>query len=72
MAEQDDVNQNNTGKGSESNSQEGEPSSEAPNDLQNENDIWISGSEVSQQVNDNKHLDNTGSDKGKEKNMSDE
>ncbi len=72
MTERDDSNQKNEEKVDESTSREGEQPSEISNDLQNKDDVWTTGPEVSQQVNDSKHRDNTRSDKGKEKNMSNE
>ncbi len=72
MTDRDDSNQGNTENSDESTSKEIEQSSVAQDDPQKDDDAWTSGPEVSQQVNAGQQWGNTGSDKGKEKNMSDE
>ncbi len=72
MTDKDDSNQGNTENSDESTSKEIEQSSVAQDDPQKDDDAWTSGPEVSQQVNTGQQWGNTGSDKGKEKNMSDE
>ena len=72
MTDKDDSNQGNTENSDESTSKEIEQSSVAQDDPQKDDDAWTSGPEVSQQVNTGQQWGNTGSDKGKENNMSDE